>query len=208
MSNVSGYEDVYTPQGVKTGESPDTPNEQRDDYLVRVSRKNIRTLESQASKAEAAEERAAAAERKAAFALAGIDVTSDAGGLFARGYEGDLEPEKIRAAAQQFNLVKPAENNGGEGEKNGTEGENKPTDAKLEDGEEKLHDEQNNLANNSPGDRPVAGDPYKDAAEVYTTVMNGGGQEKEGLGAYLNSVVNAAHQGDARVILATRNNAE
>lgn len=211
MSNVSGYEDVYTPQGVETDDPAQKPNEQRDDYLVRVSRKNIRSLEDRAREATAANERAAAAERKAAFALAGIDITSDKGAFFARGYEGDLDPAKIREAAAQFNVVEPPKSEG-ENSENGGEGDDQNTpstpDPKLEEGEDRLHEEQNRLAGNSPGDQPQQGDPYKDAEKVATDVLQRGGQEKEALGAFINSVVNAAHRGDKRVVLAQRDNAE
>lgn len=58
-----------------------------------------------AEKAEAAETRAATAERKLAFAEAGIPLTEKWSKFFVSGYDGDLTPEAILAAAAEAGFV-------------------------------------------------------------------------------------------------------
>lgn len=201
MPEVSGYENVYTPEGVQT--EPEVPVEERSDYLVRVKRGDIRALEAQAKGAADAKAEAAAANRRAAFALAGIDTESkdESVALFVRGYDGELTPEKIRAAGEKFKVIQ-AENPSANGTE--SEGEKPPPDAKLEEGEQKLHDEKHKLGENAPPDTAQPGDPYSEAERTIQSVMKQGGQEKEAIGAALNGLVNAAHNGDKRVILSRR----
>jgi len=55
-----------------------------------------------------AEERAARAERSVAFLRAGIDPESKGlASYFVKGYDGDLEPEKIKAAAIEAGVMQP-----------------------------------------------------------------------------------------------------
>lgn len=66
---------------------------------VTLKRSEIRNLEKRAKLADEAEARAAAAERSLAFAKAGIDLTDTKSNYFVKGYEGELDPEAIKAAA-------------------------------------------------------------------------------------------------------------
>src|SRR5262245_25828611 len=89
---------------------PRTPNEERDDYKVNVSRRQIRRLEASAKTAD--EDRAGreAAERELAFARAGVSVDPDdaRAAIFRRGYNGELTPDAIRTAATEFGVGQPA----------------------------------------------------------------------------------------------------
>lgn len=51
-----------------------------------------------ATKAAEAEKRATEAERKLAFAEAGINLADKRAKMFIKGYDGELEPEKVKAA--------------------------------------------------------------------------------------------------------------
>lgn len=78
-------------------EYDDDPEER----LVTLKRDDIKALEKRAKAAEEAQTRAEAAERKLAFAEAGIDLSNTDPKLsyFVKGYEGDLTPEAIKAKA-------------------------------------------------------------------------------------------------------------
>jgi hypothetical protein len=81
------------------------------------------------------------------------------------------------------------------------DGTPQPVDTPLEDGEADLTGERRRLAQGAPPDRVQATDPYQVAREIHDKVLEDGGQEKHAIGAAINSLVNAAHRGDQRVIL-------
>jgi hypothetical protein len=54
----------------------------------------------------------AEAERKLAFVEAGIDLAAPGAKYFVKGYEGDLSPEAIRAAAEEASLIRKADTSG------------------------------------------------------------------------------------------------
>jgi hypothetical protein len=83
MSDFTGSEDEY-------------------DEEPRGLRKQI---EEQAAKAREAEARAAAAERQLAFAKAGLDLSDPKMSYFVKGYDGESDPEKIKAAAQEAGFI-------------------------------------------------------------------------------------------------------
>lgn len=65
-------------------------------------------IEEQAAKAREAEARAAAAERELAFAKAGLPLSDPKMDYFVKGYDGDLTPEVIRAAAEAAGFLSTA----------------------------------------------------------------------------------------------------
>jgi hypothetical protein len=89
--------------------SDDTDLDDQDDQgnLIRLSRDQIRGLESKAKRADDAEARAATAERELAFAKAGIDLNDSKLSYFRKGYEGDLDADQIRAAAAEAGFIAP-----------------------------------------------------------------------------------------------------
>lgn len=58
-------------------------------------------LREAAKRGRDAEARADAAERELAFARAGVDLNDAKAGYFIRGYDGELDPSKIREAAER-----------------------------------------------------------------------------------------------------------
>lgn len=79
--------------------SDDLTFDDEDSPTVTMKRADIRALEKKASKADELLGRAETAERHLAFAKAGIDLTDTKSNYFVKGYEGDLDLEKIREAA-------------------------------------------------------------------------------------------------------------
>ena len=90
-------------------EDPDNPDndpeEQPPSRTVTLNRSEIRALEKKATKAEEAEARASAAERKLAFAEAGISLTDPKLSYFVKGYDGELTAEAIQAEAAKAGFL-------------------------------------------------------------------------------------------------------
>lgn len=189
---------VYEFETFEDETDPTTSNSERDDYLVRVKRGDIRTMEQRLKDARDTQSRAANLERENAMLKAGVDLNDPKGTLFSKGYDGDLTPDKIREAAVSFGILEAST----DPDDTVTE---EPPDTPLEPGEESLPDQQRELARGAaqPGETP-APDPYDAAAKIHKEALESGAQEKEAIGAAINSVVNAAHDGDQRVILGQR----
>ena len=68
-------------------------------------RAQLRKVEQQLQVAEAKAKEAEAAQRELAFVKAGVNPDSAAAKYFVKGYDGELTPEAIRAAAEEANLV-------------------------------------------------------------------------------------------------------
>jgi hypothetical protein len=88
----------------------DSNYEFEDEVEDQASRKDpvraqLRKVEQQLQVAEAKAKEAEAAQRELAFVKAGVDPDSAAAKYFVKGYDGELTPEAIRAAAEEANLV-------------------------------------------------------------------------------------------------------
>jgi hypothetical protein len=70
-------------------------------------RARMRELEQQVKAFEAKAKEAEAAQRELAFVKAGVNPDSAAAKYFVKGYDGDLTPEAIRAAAEEAQLITP-----------------------------------------------------------------------------------------------------
>lgn len=78
-------------------------------------RKQLKAAQKQAKEYAEAAARAEKAERRLAFAEAGINLSDKRAALFIKGYDGELEPEKVKAAwTEYFGEAKP-ESKGDEG---------------------------------------------------------------------------------------------
>lgn len=197
MSNPS-YDYDPDSHSLIDGYEPEVPNEERDDYLTRVRRSDIRKLEEANKVNREKAQKAEKLEREIAMLRAGIDLDSDKGAFFAKGYEGDLDPAKIREAAETLGILGSTDDNPGE-DANPNDG-----DVQLEEGEAELEQERQRLESGSPSDEMPNPDPYKAMTEVHERIRNQGGLERQALGGAFNSLVNAAHQGDDRVIIEGR----
>lgn len=82
---------------------------EQEERLVTLSRAQIRAMEKKARAADEAMERAAAAERRLAFAEAGINPADKRLAYFAKAYDGEMTAEAIKAAATEAGFLTPAE---------------------------------------------------------------------------------------------------
>lgn len=83
-------------------------DEQDDDDAtgkVTIERSQIKSWQKQAKQAAEAEARAEAAERKLAFAEAGIPLTDPKMAYFVKGYDGEFTPEAIKQAATDAGFI-------------------------------------------------------------------------------------------------------
>lgn len=183
-----------TPGEIDDPVDPHQPVDQREDNLAR-----IRDLESRAAGADDATARAEAAERRLAFAEAGIDLSSDDERVrfFVEGYRGELTTEAIRAKATTLGVL-------GAGTPATEAPVEEPPDTALEEGEADLSRERRVLQQGAPPDQAPPANPYAEAEAIHGKVLAEGGQEKHALGAAFNSLANAAHRGDERVIVGRR----
>jgi DNA polymerase/3'-5' exonuclease PolX len=76
-----------------------------DETPVSISAKDLKALRNIARTAGETQQQFEAAQRQLAFAKAKIDVTDPKMGYFIKGYEGDLDPEKIRSAATEAGFI-------------------------------------------------------------------------------------------------------
>ena len=83
--------------------------EDDDSPLVSIKRSQIRALEQKARRADEEATARAAAERKLAFAEAGIPLSDTKLSYFVKGYDGDLTPEAIRTAAVSAGFISSEE---------------------------------------------------------------------------------------------------
>lgn len=90
---------------------PDDPTLDNDDdqgeHEVRMTRKDIRALERRAKAGTEAQAEALASRRELALLRAGIPDTG-VGKLFAKAYDGDLDPEAIKEAAAEYGILQDA----------------------------------------------------------------------------------------------------
>lgn len=183
---------------------PQQPNETREDYLVRIERSKVRDMETKAKDYDSVAAERDALRREVAFAKAGIDMSSDdaATRYFVKGYDGELDPAKIRAEAEAARVLNPSTT--ATTTETQTPAETPPPDTQLEPGEAGFTQERRDLATSSPPDQAPPAEPYKAAREIHDRVLADGGMEKHAVGSAINSLVNAAHSGDERVVISRR----
>lgn len=76
---------------------------------VTLDRQRIRSLERDAKQARKAAEENARLQRDLAFIKAGIDTDDPKLAYFVRGYDGEISPDAIRAAAEQAGFLTPSQ---------------------------------------------------------------------------------------------------
>lgn len=84
---------------------PDDNELPDDETPVSISAKDLKALRNIAKNASELQAQHEAAQRQLAFAKAKIDVTDPKMGYFIKGYEGELDPEKIRTAATEAGFI-------------------------------------------------------------------------------------------------------
>lgn len=87
--------------------SDDDQNQEGDDQKVAITAKDLKALREIARAHAELEKTSAAAMRELAFAKAKIDLADPKMNYFVKGYEGELDPEKIREAAREAGFLPP-----------------------------------------------------------------------------------------------------
>ncbi len=166
------------------------------DFRAIIERQNREKEEAVAAERD----RAAALERELAFARAGVDLSSEAGQFFARGYDGELEAEAIKAAAAQFMPASPstATTDQATGQQSQQSAAANP---EIPAAEAALLGAQSTLNGSHPDEAPPPADPYAVAAGVHERATEEGLPSDDALGLSFNAVVGAAQAGDRRVIV-------
>lgn len=150
---------------------------------------NLRDLRRAAKDAKAAKAELAAAKREVALLKAGVDLDSPVGKLFAKGYDGEITPEAIKA---EWATLVPSST---------------PGDTPVDDGPEISADEaastaqRQALANGSPADitpKPSAREVARQEAEKLRA---NGANERDVLASTFDALVSGAIEGDSTVIL-------
>ena len=77
--------------------------------VTQIHPAELRKLRKEAEKAKDLEARLAEAERRETFALAGIPLDDPAARYFIKGYDGEMTPEAIKAAAVQARVIQGAQ---------------------------------------------------------------------------------------------------
>ena len=169
------------------------------DNLVTLKRSQIRQLEQKAAQADTA----AAVARENVMLRAGVDFDSPVGQLFAKGYDGDLDPVKVKEASAAIpGALKAAAPQPAAGE--ATEPQTPATPApQVTEEERQATAERAALA---AGATPVPNaaqdiDPRQKALAEAKEAMSKGATEEDALGHYFSSVAKAAHDGDQRAIV-------
>jgi hypothetical protein len=70
-------------------------------------RERMRQLEDEVKNLRTQAHEAEAAKKELAFIKTGIDTASPTGKLFVKAYDGPADPDTIRAAAEEYGLIKP-----------------------------------------------------------------------------------------------------
>ena len=83
---------------------PDEDDDNEEPGAVSLSRDDLRQLREKARSADEAQTKLAELERKVLFSEAGIDLSNKGGQYFAKGYEGELTVEAIKAEAEEVGL--------------------------------------------------------------------------------------------------------
>jgi hypothetical protein len=155
---------------------------------------NQRDLARKAKDLEATAAERDAAKRELAFLKAGVNPDSAVGKLFVKGYDGELDVEKIKAAAAEIpGLITEAAP---------AEGELTPEQEAAAKAEAEQTTARQQLAsgNANAGTIPDR-DPRELAVEAVQKARQAGLSEENALSAGLNELVGAAMAGDRRVRL-------
>lgn len=131
-------------------------------------------------------------QRELAFLKAGVNTDTPMGKYFAQGYDGELDPESIKAEAQQVGLVQ-----GEEEEDNSQQTNNNP---QLTAEEQNQANSRRNLATGGLPDTGEGEDPYQTARRTHSESIDAGASKDDALAAGIGQILSAAANGDERVM--------
>lgn len=159
----------------------DSQGGQPDEKTVQMKREDIRALEEAAKSGKEAE----ALRREVAMLKAGVSTDSPLGKMFFKSYEGQLDPEAIKAAAQEIGLLEVTTQT--------------PT---VSDDEKRATQERQAAANGAAGDsEPPKPHPRDEARQKSEEIINAGGTYEQAGAGYIETLVQRYAEGDQRAIL-------
>ena len=125
-----------------------------------------------------------AMKREMAFLKAGVDLEKKAGQLLMKAYDGDLEPELIRAEAEELGAITGAA----------------PTP--VEEGQEidTSTAERQALVQDSVAPEATTESPYDRGHREFQDMISNGSPKEDAAARFVSTVLEAAGQGDDRVI--------
>ena len=146
---------------------------------------NLKLLREKAERADSLTAQLAQAERKNAILESGIDTSSKVAELFLKSWDGENNPEAIKAAAAEYGIPLKGE---------------APAEV-VEELVDSGTDLRNELADGVQVGNEPAPDPNQVALENFKTAIASGATEEKAAGIFFNTLAEAASRGDERVIV-------
>jgi hypothetical protein len=154
--------------------------------VTQISVKDLKALRASARKADEAQAQLAELGKRTTFLEAGVDLESPVGRLLFTGYQGELDHESIRKAAEEVGALKAAT-------------PPPPPDPGIDTSQT---DERREMANGAPADefRQADPDPKVVALEAGKAALENGASEESALGLMFEKIARAAEKGDERAL--------
>ena len=126
--------------------------------------------------------------REVAFMKAGVDTDSKAGQLLFKAYDGELETESIQAEWQELvptpvPVVEP-----------------EPTQDIVNETDTQVAEQRQALAEDSVSVETSTQSPYEQGFQEFKTAYDAGRSKEDSAAKFVNTILEAASQGDERVI--------
>ena len=144
---------------------------------------NIKDLREAAERGRKASSELDAMKREMAFLKAGVDLEKKAGQLLMKAYDGDLEPELIRAEAEELGAVMGAA----------------PTPVAEAQEIDTSTAERQALVQDSVAPEATTESPYDRGHREFQDMLNEGRPKEDAAARFVHTVLEAAGQGDERV---------
>ena len=144
---------------------------------------SIKDLREAAERGRKASSELDAMKREMAFLKAGVDLENKAGQLLMKAYDGDLEPELIRAEAEELGAITGAA----------------PTPVAEAQEIDTSTAERQALVQDSVAPEATTESPYDRGHREFQDMINEGRPKEDAAARFVHTVLEAAGQGDERV---------
>ena len=144
---------------------------------------SIKDLREAAERGRKASSELDAMKREMAFLKAGVDLEKKAGQLLMKAYDGDLEPELIRAEAEELGAITGAA----------------PTPVTEAQEIDTSTAERQALVQDSVAPEATTESPYDRGHREFQDMINEGRPKEDAAARFVHTVLEAAGQGDERV---------
>lgn len=144
---------------------------------------SIKDLREAAERGRKASSELDAMKREMAFLKAGVDLEKKAGQLLMKAYDGDLEPELIRAEAEELGAITGAA----------------PTPVAEAQEIDTSTAERQALVQDSVAPEATTESPYDRGHREFQDMINEGRPKEDAAARFVHTVLEAAGQGDERV---------